>query len=259
MRLRDAFGEARTPLPVALLALFGALAACSADSSLYSYEGGGGEFDASVGGDSSATAPDSSAPRDAFAGPDSSAQRDAGGGTDGAVAAPDAGPLTNVDGSAVFDAGVADAAVDPCAPFRIVTLVDGGALDAGVPLFPDDAALPGDAAGASELLRAQRVVDTRANLEWLRVAYLPANGVQTQADAVTFCASLGMLLPTRTEAASIAGASLCRAAWPMAWSTWTSTSSGLGSAWVVRDDGSETTNPVSQRFRWESALCVRAR
>ena len=67
--------------------------------------------------------------------------------------------------------------------------------------------------------------DNQSNLTWQRAETTFADqGAQyTQPIAQAFCASQGMRLPTQAEALGIAGTSSAACAFPLPWSTWTST------------------------------------
>lgn len=85
--------------------------------------------------------------------------------------------------------------------------------------------------GAGErytVIDATKVRDNVTGLTWQRseTTYTGENaqGKQyTQPIAQTYCASQNMRLPTQAEAISISGTNLASCAFPLAWSTWTST------------------------------------
>lgn len=70
-----------------------------------------------------------------------------------------------------------------------------------------------------------QVLDTQTGLVWIRYPYYPAKTGQNQAQAMSYCTSLGARLPTQDEAVAI-GMQEASCAWPTNWSTWTSTASG---------------------------------
>jgi beta-galactosidase len=86
----------------------------------------------------------------------------------------------------------------------------------------------GGAAERYTVLDSTKVHDNFTGLTWQRAetTYTGANaqGAQyTQPIAQSFCTSQGMRLPTQAEALSISGVNLASCAFPLAWSTWTST------------------------------------
>ena len=88
--------------------------------------------------------------------------------------------------------------------------------------------LCGGSAERYTVIDATKVRDNQTGLTWQRAetTYTGANaqGAQyTQPIAQTYCASQGMRLPTQAEALSISGVNLATCAFPLAWSTWTST------------------------------------
>jgi hypothetical protein len=194
----------------------------------------------------------------------------------------DAGAPSVDSGTGSRDAGAPS--VDSGTP-----LFDDGApsVDSGTPLF-DDGAPSVDSGTAGSCGRYQVLVpgtgtasgtcpgsgcdgsglvkDTTTDLTWARFPYYPTSdypvsGGQTQAQAAAYCAGRGGRLPTKDEALAIAGNNnYCRAASPVEWGTWTSTSAGAGLAWYVVYDGYTTQIVVGNGLNGVyslGALCVR--
>jgi beta-galactosidase len=91
-----------------------------------------------------------------------------------------------------------------------------------------DVAQCGAATERFTVLGSSTVLDNVSGLTWQRAetTYTGANaqGAQyTQLIAQTYCASQGMRLPTQAEALGISGTSSAVCAFPLPWSTWTST------------------------------------
>ena len=87
------------------------------------------------------------------------------------------------------------------------------------------------------------VEDTATGLLWDRYpGYSEAGWNQAQADA--YCQAQGARLPTKDEALAISGANQDSCVFPCIWSTWTSTSAGAGSAWVVSHGGDTEAGDV---------------
>ncbi len=97
-----------------------------------------------------------------------------------------------------------------------------------------------------------RVRDTSTGLTWLakRRSY---RGGQSRAHAESYCAGLGMRLPTRDEALALAGANRETCAFPCGWSTWTSSAAGTGLAWHISYSG--VSSPLDVRYDG-AVLCV---
>jgi beta-galactosidase len=91
-----------------------------------------------------------------------------------------------------------------------------------------DVAQCGAATERFTVLNSSTVLDNVSGLTWQRAetTYTGANaqGAQyTQLIAQAYCASQGMRLPTQAEALGISGTSSASCAFPLPWSTWTST------------------------------------
>lgn len=98
------------------------------------------------------------------------------------------------------------------------------------------------------------VRDTKTGLTWAR--FRSEHG-KDQAAASAYCSRKRMRLPTMDEAASIAGSSRCREAWPEDWWTWTSSpGAAAGRAWNVIYDGVTLDLEVGISLDMV-ALCVR--
>jgi hypothetical protein len=83
----------------------------------------------------------------------------------------------------------------------------------------------GGAAERFSVLSSTLVKDNQSGLTWQRAeTTFPDQGSQfTQPIAVSYCSSQSMRLPTQAEALGITGTSSAACAFPLAWSTWTST------------------------------------
>jgi hypothetical protein len=100
------------------------------------------------------------------------------------------------------------------------------------------------------------VTDTTTARAWVRFAFFPSAGTQTQAQADAYCVGkgAGWRLPTKDEALAITGASYCLRAWPNGWQTWTSGLDAAGKATVVSHLGyTVQLDPATSG----TALCVR--
>jgi hypothetical protein len=83
----------------------------------------------------------------------------------------------------------------------------------------------GSASERFSILSSALVKDNQSGLTWQRAeTTFPDQGAQfTQPIAQSTCATAGMRLPTQAEALGITGASSASCAFPLPWSTWTST------------------------------------
>jgi hypothetical protein len=105
-----------------------------------------------------------------------------------------------------------------------------------------------------------QVLDLQTGLVWMRYPYYPSQTGQNQTQAMSYCSSLGMRLPTKEEATDI-GMHEATCAWPTNWSTWTSTISG-GQAWIAFSNGSSIMADPSTGIWGDGSdggdvLCVR--
>jgi hypothetical protein len=141
-------------------------------------------------------------------------------------------------GSAGSDGASEEAAAGPACgppPARYTLLTDAGTVgDAGVGL----------------------VEDNTTGLVWMSTSVGGEQSQeQTQMLAASYCASLGLRLPTESEALGIAAANYASCAFSQ-WSTWTSTaSSQQGDAWTV-DFLGDTYQQLADNFP-NAVLCVR--
>jgi len=102
------------------------------------------------------------------------------------------------------------------------------------------------------------VVDNLTKLTWQQyVTTFTQQGAQfTQPIAASYCASLGMRLPTQAEALTVAGSNYASCAFPNPWTTWTSTAvtGESGRAYFVSSAGVSSSQIVDNSPGW--ALCV---
>ncbi len=100
--------------------------------------------------------------------------------------------------------------------------------------------------------------DNLTHLTWSRAEYtLTTPGAQlTQSLAESYCAGLGMRLPTLAEAVGITGTSDAQCAFPLSWSTWTTTPypGNAAYAYIVSAAG-QTSFAVANNFPG-GALCT---
>jgi beta-galactosidase len=108
--------------------------------------------------------------------------------------------------------------------------------------------------GAGErytVLSGSRVKDNVSGLTWQRAqtTFTDPGAQFTQPIAQSTCASASMRLPTRSEALGIAGDSSAACAFPLPWSTWTSTADPADAtrAFVVSYTG-QSTSQVANNF-----------
>jgi beta-galactosidase len=103
------------------------------------------------------------------------------------------------------------------------------------------------------------VLDNLTKLTWQQyVTTFPQQGAQfTQPIAASYCASVGMRLPTQSEALSIAGSNYASCAFPNPWTTWTSTGvpSDAARAYFVSSAAVSSSQIIVNSPGW--ALCVR--
>ncbi len=102
------------------------------------------------------------------------------------------------------------------------------------------------------------VVDNVTKLTWQQyVTTFPTQGAQfTQPIAAQYCTSVGMRLPTQTEALTIANNNYASCAFPNPWTTWTSTGVAGDStrAYFVSSAGVSSSQIVDNSPGW--SLCV---
>jgi hypothetical protein len=174
------------------------------------------------------------------------------------------GPLAGEDSGAPVDTGVLpDTSVaDTGAALDAPATTEDSAISDSSQSVPEAAPAPtcgpaparytvfGDAGANAGLVQ-----DNTTGLIWM------SNSVggeqtqeQTQSDAATYCAGIGMRLPTENEALGIAAANYAPCAFGQ-WSTWTSTAAGTGDAWVV-DYLADTSPQLADNFP-SAVLCVR--
>jgi len=104
------------------------------------------------------------------------------------------------------------------------------------------------------------VLDKKTWLVWMRFEYFPCdpdtlsadNPGQTYDQAVEYCASRGMRLPTMSEALNIAGENTLRCVWQPYWATWTKLEASAQISTIAKSDGS-----MVQAATGAPALCVR--
>jgi hypothetical protein len=149
----------------------------------------------------------------------------------GADAAADATPVdAPVDAGSASDDGAAEAAPRPTcgSPPARYTLLTGA--NAGL------------------------VRDNATGLVWMAQSVGSGEPPQTQPDAAMYCAGRGLRLPTKDEALALAAAYA-----PCAfgqWSTWTSTASSPGDAWVI-DYAGDASPQLADNFP-SAVLCVKS-
>ncbi len=100
--------------------------------------------------------------------------------------------------------------------------------------------------------------DNLTHLTWSRAEYtLTTPGAQlTQALAESYCAGLNMRLPTLAEAVGITGVSDAQCAFPLSWSTWTTTPYPANSAYAyIVNAAGQTSFAVADNFPG-GALCT---
>ena len=102
------------------------------------------------------------------------------------------------------------------------------------------------------------VVDNVTKLTWQQyVTTFPTQGAQfTQPVAAQYCTSVGMRLPTQTEALTIASNNYAQCAFPNPWTTWTSTGVAGDStrAYFVSSAGVSSSQIIDNSPGW--SLCV---
>ncbi|MES2163323.1 MAG: discoidin domain-containing protein [Pseudomonadota bacterium] len=103
------------------------------------------------------------------------------------------------------------------------------------------------------------VKDNLSQLEWQQyVTTFQQQGAQfTQPVAAQYCASVGMRLPTRAEAMTIAGANYAACGFPTPWGSWTTTPvpNDPSSAYFAFSNGNTVAGIIVNTPGW--ALCVR--
>jgi hypothetical protein len=102
------------------------------------------------------------------------------------------------------------------------------------------------------------VVDNVTKLTWQQyVTTFPTQGAQfTQPIAAQYCTSVGMRLPTQTEALTIANSNYAQCAFPNPWTTWTSTgvAGDATRAYFVSSAGVSSSQIIDNSPGW--SLCV---
>jgi len=101
-------------------------------------------------------------------------------------------------------------------------------------------------------------VDNVSKLTWQQyVTTFPQQGAQfTQPIAASYCASVGMRLPTQNEALTVAANNYASCAFPNPWTTWTLTPvpGEDGRAYFVSSAGVSSSQIIVNSPGW--ALCV---
>ncbi|MCK9689028.1 discoidin domain-containing protein [Scleromatobacter humisilvae] len=102
------------------------------------------------------------------------------------------------------------------------------------------------------------VIDNVTKLTWQQyVTTFPTQGAQfTQPVAAQYCTSVGMRLPTQTEALTIANSNYAQCAFPNPWTTWTSTgvAGDATRAYFVSSAGVSSSQIIDNSPGW--SLCV---
>ena len=102
------------------------------------------------------------------------------------------------------------------------------------------------------------VIDNVTKLTWQQyVTTFPTQGAQfTQPIAAQYCTSVGMRLPTQTEALTIANSNYAQCAFPNPWTTWTSTgvAGDATRAYFVSSAGVSSSQIIDNSPGW--SLCV---
>ena len=102
------------------------------------------------------------------------------------------------------------------------------------------------------------VQDNLSTLVWQQyVTTFPQQGAQfTQPIDASYCASVGMRLPTQAEALTISASNYASCAFPNPWTTWTSTPvpGQDGRAYFVSSSGVSSSQIIDNAPGW--ALCV---
>ena len=102
------------------------------------------------------------------------------------------------------------------------------------------------------------VIDNVTKLTWQQyVTTFPTQGAQfTQPVAAQYCTSVGMRLPTQTEALTVASNNYASCAFPNPWTTWTSTGVAGDStrAYFVSSAGVSSSQIIDNSPGW--AMCV---
>lgn len=98
------------------------------------------------------------------------------------------------------------------------------------------------------------VHDSTTGLTWMRFYYTPASSTQAEDQADAYCQSVGMRLPTESEALAISGANGDACAWPQGWDTWTSSTASGGFGWYDIGAGGQVN--VGYVTNYNDVICV---
>ncbi|TKC86305.1 glycoside hydrolase family 2 [Trinickia terrae] len=134
----------------------------------------------------------------------------------------------------------------------------GGATERFTPLGAAPGLYQSTIAGLPSGPNVPTVKDNLSGLTWQQYdTTFPAQGAQwTQTVAAQYCASVGMRLPTQSEALTIARSNFASCAFPAPWSTWTTTVVPTDStrAYLVFSSGNSVPAIIDNTPGW--SLCV---